>query len=137
MASLALMPFVFHAVLVSKRRLDTDGGGAPPPAPASLLADADRAVLHTVTTITEQGGVLGGEFLGLCFVNGGWLLMVAVLIAAYKSTLTSHLLVPKLEPMPSTFEELALRPDLQVVVEEGSKLMEMMMVTILHPRFRY
>ncbi len=64
------------------------------------------------------------------FLNGAWFLMAAVLIVAYKSNLTSHLLIPKLEPMPSTFEELAMRPDLQVVVEEGSKIAEMMMVSL-------
>ena len=50
-------------------------------------------------------------------LHGTWLLMTTVLTYSYTTTLTSYLTVPLKESMPTTFDELAARPDLKPVAE--------------------
>lgn len=54
--------------------------------------------------------------------------MALVLIAAYKGNLTSYMAIPNLKPMPSTFQELAARTDLQMMVERNTKFSQMFLV---------
>ena len=91
-----------------------------------LLVNANK--LMTVLLARRPAGGLLQKFLSLRVLSGVWSLMALVLVLSYKGTLTSHLAIPKLEKVPSTFSELAARPDLQVVVEYKSKIQEMMMV---------
>ena len=45
------------------------------------------------------------------------MLMTAVLTYSYTTTLTSYLTVPLKVSMPTTFDEMAARPDLRLVAE--------------------
>ena len=77
------------------------------------------------------GGVIQSRQYSASIVNGTWLLMAAILIFAYKSTLMTYLTTQKLEPMPSTFEELADRPDLQLLIMAKTKFVDTFLVSII------
>ena len=68
------------------------------------------------------------DFIHMRIFNGAWLLMAIILISGYKGNLISYLTIPKLRPMPSTFEELAKRPDLQLMVEYNTQFSNMILV---------
>ena len=61
-------------------------------------------------------------------LHGTWLLMTAVLTYSYTTTLTSYLTVPLKESMPTTFDELAARPDLKPVAEINYVLTQKILV---------
>ena len=77
------------------------------------------------------GGVIQSRQYSASIVNGTWLLMAAILIFAYKSTVTTYLTTQKLEPMPRTFAELADRPDLQMMTMAKTKLVDSFLVSII------
>jgi len=57
-----------------------------------------------------------------------WLLMMVVLINAYTGNLTSHLTIPKLEPIPQSLNELADMKDYKVTIAEGHILAKSFLV---------
>ena len=60
--------------------------------------------------------------------NGTWLLMVTILVLAYKSNLVTYMTTPRKEPLPSSFEQLAARPDTQLILLANTKFLNMFMV---------
>ena len=121
---LVVLPAIFCALLLLNWRNGVEEQPSDAGRTGKFLL---RSTVHTWSVLTDQGGRLRSASFSMRFVNGSFCLMAFVLIASYKCTLTSHLTVPKMKPMPSTFEELAARPDLQVITEDQSKMMEMMM----------
>ena len=59
-----------------------------------------------------------------------WCLMCVILINAYTGNLTSYLAVPDVKPIPNSFEELAARKDMYLIVEDRSQLAEDILVFI-------
>ena len=48
---------------------------------------------------------------------GTWGLMMTVLANAYTTTIISFLTIPRLKPLPNTYEELAKEPKFQLTLE--------------------
>lgn len=61
--------------------------------------------------------------------------MCVVIINSYTGNLTSYLTIPALNPIPNSFEELAARDDLSIIVEDKSVLAEQILVYFLLLRF--
>ena len=58
--------------------------------------------------------------LSLRILLGCWLLMVVVLINAYNGTLTSHMTVPKLKPIPESLEALTkMNKDYKITIKDS------------------
>ena len=53
-----------------------------------------------------------------------WCLMAVVLINSYTGNLTSYLSVPKLNPIPNSFGELAASSDYKLSIQANSVLMK-------------
>jgi uncharacterized membrane protein len=64
----------------------------------------------------------------LCIFLTTWFLMSVILIYSYTGNLTSYLTFPALESIPNSFEELANRKDLSIIVEDKSVLAEQILV---------
>ena len=54
--------------------------------------------------------------------------MCVVIINSYTGNLTSYLTIPALNSIPNSFEELAAREDLSIIVEDKSVLSEQILV---------
>jgi hypothetical protein len=54
--------------------------------------------------------------------------MCVILINAYTGNLTSYLAVPTIKPIPNSFEELAARKDLHIVLEDKNQITEDILV---------
>ena len=61
-------------------------------------------------------------------LTGMWCLMAVVLMNSYTGNLTSYLSVPKLNPIPNSFEELAASSDYKLSIQANSVLMKSIMV---------
>ena len=48
-----------------------------------------------------------------------WCLMCVIFINSYTGNLTSYLAVPALKPIPNSFEELAARKDLNIMIDRS------------------
>lgn len=70
--------------------------------------------------------------MALKIVVGGWCLVALVLVNSYSGKLISALIVPKLEPVVNSFEELANSKTLKVTVESNSVLSDIIMVSDRH-----
>ena len=57
-----------------------------------------------------------------------WFLMSVILINSYTGNLTSYLTFPALESIPNSFQDLANRKDLSIIVEDKSVLAEQILV---------
>ena len=63
---------------------------------------------------------------------GVWVLMALVLVNVYSGNLFSYLAVPKLNPIPNTFDELADKyPQQKITLEANSVMADMFMVGII------
>ena len=57
-------------------------------------------------------------------LTGMWCLMAVVLINSFTGNLTSYLSVPKLNPIPNSFEELAASSNYKLSIQANSVLMK-------------
>jgi Ligand-gated ion channel len=86
------------------------------------------ASLFNLTNVT--GEYIHGRNFGLRILLTAWCLMCVILINAYTGNLTSYLAVPSVKPIPNSFEELAARKDLQIMVEDKGQLAEDILVNL-------
>ena len=57
-----------------------------------------------------------------------WCLMCVVIINSYTGNLTSYLTMPALQPIPNSFQELALSKEISFIVDDSSVLAERVLV---------
>ena len=57
-----------------------------------------------------------------------WCLMAVVLINSYTGNLTSYLSIPKLNPIPNSFDELVSSSDYKLSIAANTILMKSIMV---------
>ena len=77
-----------------------------------------------------KGEYIHGRNLGLRIMLTVWCLMCVIIVNAYTGNLTSYLAVPSVKPIPNSFEELAARKDLQIIVEDNVQLAEDILVNL-------
>ena len=61
-----------------------------------------------------------------------WCLTCVIFVNSYTGNLISYLTVPALESVPNSFEELAARKDLSLIIEDKSILAEEILVISAH-----
>jgi Ligand-gated ion channel len=81
-----------------------------------------------LTNVT--GEYIHGRNLGLRILLAAWCLMCVIIVNAYTGNLTSYLAVPSVKPIPNSFQELAARKDLQIMVEDKGQLAEDILVNL-------
>ena len=84
----------------SAARCDSKGGTAP-----QLFAVLVKPILGQPPVVCEKG-VIGHHSI-FRLLLGMWLLSLIILVFGYTSTMTSHIVLPSFENLPTTFEELA------------------------------
>ena len=57
--------------------------------------------------------------------------MAVAIVNSYTCTLTSHLAIPKLEPIVNSFEEWAASPNRKITVDASSVLTDLILVTLM------
>ena len=75
-----------------------------------------------------SGGYLPNKKLSVRVLTGMWCLMAVVLINSYTGNLTSYLSIPKLNPIPNSFEELAASSDYKISLQANTVLTKSIMV---------
>ena len=75
-----------------------------------------------------SGEYLPNKKLSVRLLTGIWCLMAVVLINSYTGNLTSYLSVPKLNPIPNSFAELAASNEFKLSIQANSVLMKSIMV---------
>ena len=75
-----------------------------------------------------SGNYLPNKKLSVRMLTGIWCLMAVVLINSYTGNLTSYLSVPRLNPIPNSFDELADSSDYKLSIAANTVLMKLIMV---------
>ena len=66
--------------------------------------------------------------LSLRLLAGTWCLIAVILVYSYAGVLGSNMTITKLESIPKSLEELAVRGDLKISAEKGSLAADRMLV---------
>jgi len=79
--------------------------------------NGSRRLQISDATITNNDRVYRQRYLLKFLLLGTWGLMMTVLANAYTTTIISFLTIPRLKPLPNTYEELAKEPKFQLTLE--------------------
>ena len=95
---------------------------------------SDNAV-YICTIIANQAEYFRERKLFVRILVATWCLMALILVNSYTGNLTSYLSIPKVSPIPSSFEDVAYKTRTGLTVESKSVLSEHILVTnvVNHP----